>query len=38
MTSNYVFEADAVRQRTDSCRVRAPRGSTRRYAAMEERA
>ena len=32
--SNYAFEADAVRQRTVSCRVPAPRGSTRRYALM----
>lgn len=30
MMSNYAFEADAVRQRTVSCCVRAPRGSTRR--------
>jgi hypothetical protein len=30
MTSNFAFEADAVRQRTVSCGVRAPRGSTRR--------
>jgi hypothetical protein len=27
---NYAFEADAVRQRTVSCGVLAPRGSTRR--------
>jgi hypothetical protein len=27
---NFAFEADAVRQRTVSCGVRAPRGSTRR--------
>ena len=27
---NYVFEADAVKQRTVFCGVRAPRGSTRR--------
>ena len=32
LISNYVFEADAVRQRTVSCGVRAPRGSTQRYA------
>jgi hypothetical protein len=31
LISNYVFEADAVRQRTVSCHVCAPRGSTRRY-------
>lgn len=29
---NYAFEADAVRRRTVSCRVCAPRGSTRRWA------
>ena len=32
LLSNFAFEADAVRQRAVSCRVRAPRGSTRRYA------
>ena len=32
MPSNYAFEADAVRQRTVSCGVRAPRVSTRRCA------
>jgi len=30
MTSNYAFEADAVRRRAVSRGVRAPRGSTRR--------
>jgi len=30
MHSNYAFEADAVRQRTVFCYVRAPRVSTRR--------
>jgi hypothetical protein len=29
---NFALEADAVRQRTVSCGVRAPRGSARRYA------
>jgi hypothetical protein len=29
--SNFAFEADAVRQRTVSCHVRAPRVSTRRF-------
>lgn len=30
MSSNFAFEADAVKQRAVSCCVRAPRGSTRR--------
>ena len=37
MHSNLAFEADAVRQRTVSCRVRASRGSTRRWAYCRER-
>ena len=32
LRSNFAFEADAVSQRTASCCVRAPRGSTRRWA------
>ena len=32
---NYAFEADAVRRRTVSCCVRAPHGSTRRWASGE---
>jgi hypothetical protein len=30
---NIAFEADAVRQYIVSCSIRAPRGSTRRWAA-----
>ena len=36
MVSNYVFEADAVRRRTVSSCVRAPRRSTRRSLSMPE--
>lgn len=32
--SNFAFEADAVRQRTVSCGIRGPRGSTRRYVSI----
>lgn len=34
MNSNFAFEADAVKQRTVSCGVRAPRRSTQRYVSM----
>lgn len=33
-SSNFAFEADAVKQRTVSCGVRAPRVSTRRWATI----
>ena len=32
LAPNFAFEADVVRQRTVSCRVRAPRGTTWRWA------
>jgi len=36
-TPNYAFEADAVKRRAVSCCVRAPRGSTRRWVAKQDK-